>query len=326
MDKKNQIELPKKREVIQSFLITTARYKFSIYEKRILSKIISCLQPLLEGKKLEGRVERTLFETRFELPMSFFTNDTNYARYLEAFKSLATKGIDVNNNNIWAFYNLIHSPKFIKNRAIVLFSISDELVELFLNFSKGYSKYILEISMELKSTASARLYELISNQPHALKYNIDTLKEILDPTHIYPKTCNFIQRIIDPAKKELDDVANWSFSYNPIKKGRKYVGLELSPINFKDREPKEIQDAELKRRVNLSWSIVEREIRNFLKKECGFSDREIKNNIATIQKYIRTFADNSLGSLMEIWSRSQDKRNPKGYLIGVMKLETELTN
>lgn len=324
MEQINNLSLATNREVIQSFLITTARYKFSIYEKRILSKLITCLQPLLEGKKLIGKVEKSLFgDIKLELPLQFFTDgDTNYKQYQDALKALATKGIEYNDKKVWMFCNLIQSPKIVKHSGMVSFSICSEMVDLFLNFSKGYSKYILSISMDLKSTASARLYELISNQPHPLTYGIDNLKQILDPQNTYPRTCNFIQRIIEPAKKELDEVANWSFDYEPIKAGRKYIGIELKPINFPQREPEDVQKADAIRQTNLSW-FVSKELREILKTTCGFSAREIKNNLKTLDDFCKLFGKLSIEKLYEIWSRSQDKKNPKGYLIGVLKLEVE---
>lgn len=321
---KNNLPTSTKREVIQSFLITSARYKFSVYEKRILSKIITNLQPMLEGKHLHGKLERSLFgDVRVELPLSFLTDDdSNRTHYQKALKELASKGIEYEDNDVWTYCNLIQSPKIIKNVGIVSFSICSEMVDLFLNFSKGYSKYILSVSLSLKSTASARMYELISNQSHPIKYNIDKLKNMLGVADVYPRTSNFIQRVIAPAKKELDEVANWSFDYKPIKKGNKYEYIELIPINYPHRESAEVQNADTLRKVNLSW-YAQKEVRDFLIKTCNFTQRELKNNINTLSKFCTIFANDAKDKLMEIWSRSQDKNNPKAYIIKVMQLEIE---
>ena len=40
------------KEVLQSYILTTAKYDYSVYEKRILYRIIEILQFLIEGKKL----------------------------------------------------------------------------------------------------------------------------------------------------------------------------------------------------------------------------------------------------------------------------------
>lgn len=319
---KNNLPATHKREVIQSFLITSARYKFSVYEKRILSKIITSMQPMIEGKHLHGRVERTLFgDIKVEYPLTFITDDdTNRVQYQEALKALATKGIEFENEKVWQFCNIIQSPKIIKNKGIVNFTICTEMVDLFLNFSKGYSKYILEISLKLRSVASCRLYELISNQPTTLKYKIDNLKKLLGAENYL--NGNFIQRILIPAQKELNEVANWSFDYKLIRKGRRYEYILLYPINYKEREPQEVQEQDLQRRTNLSW-YAQKDVRDFLTKTCNFSQRELKNNKDTLSKFCTIFANDAKGKLMEIWSRSQDKINPKAYIIKVMKLEIE---
>ena len=43
------------KEVLQSYILTTAKYDYSVYEKRILYRIIEQLQSLIEGKELNKR-------------------------------------------------------------------------------------------------------------------------------------------------------------------------------------------------------------------------------------------------------------------------------
>jgi len=40
------------KDVIQSYILTTAKYDFSVYEKRILYRLVELNQHLLEGRKL----------------------------------------------------------------------------------------------------------------------------------------------------------------------------------------------------------------------------------------------------------------------------------
>ena len=61
------------REVIQSYIITAAKYDFSVDEKRVLSHLVEMMQPLIEGKELVGKVEQDLWGTyHFELPTEYF--------------------------------------------------------------------------------------------------------------------------------------------------------------------------------------------------------------------------------------------------------------
>lgn len=43
------------KDVIQSYIMTTAKYDFSADEKRILLRLVETWQYLLEGKELKGK-------------------------------------------------------------------------------------------------------------------------------------------------------------------------------------------------------------------------------------------------------------------------------
>ena len=49
------------KDIIQSYIMTTAKYDFSADEKRILLRLVETWQHLLEGKELNGKIERDLF-------------------------------------------------------------------------------------------------------------------------------------------------------------------------------------------------------------------------------------------------------------------------
>jgi len=311
------------REVIQSFIITTAKYDFSVDEKRVLSHLVEMMQPLLEGKRLVGKIEKDLWgDYRFEMPTNFFFEDgTNKKRIKDAFFSLNDKYIIVEDDEGTEKIHLIESPK-IKYRGEVIFRLDEKIVDVFLNFSKGYSKYQLDISLSFNSVYSMRLYELISNQSKPITFRISRLKEMWEITEkSYERNYNFIQRIIEPAKKELDEKSNWSFTYKPIKIGRSFELIEFTPIHFADRESEEIKRAEAQRMMHLSWEL-ERDVRLYLTQTAGFSPREVKNNLPTIKTFCEKFND-ARERISEIWGRARAAKNPKGYLIAALKMEIE---
>lgn len=312
-----------KKEVIQSFLITSARYKFSIYEKRILSLLIADMQRLLEGKHLHGKLERNLFNTSYcEFSTAYLRGDdkSNGKLYQEALKGLATKGIEYQTaNGEWEFCNLIAFPKVTKG--VVSFTLSNDIIDLFLNFSKGYSKYVLSISLSLKSTASSRMYELISNQKGVMRFKIDTLKQMLGAEH-YTLTGNFIQRVLKPAQKELYEVANWSFEFMPIRGANgKFISIQITPIHIPRNEPEEVTKANAIRQVHLSWYIDTDVTLKLM--DLGMTKQGIKDNMETIQKFAYKYAHHTIEKIGEIWVRASrlKKYNPIGYLIKAMKEE-----
>ena len=327
--KKEVIKASDNRQIIQSYLLTTSKYVLSRAEKRIMSNLISIMQPLLEGKKLVGKVEQDLWgDYHFEFPLSFFMpeGETNYNAYKEAFLSLRNRVLEYEDEETWEAIGLIERPQIQKKKCIIKFELSPRLVEVFLNFSKGYSKYNLGVSMSLKSVYAVRMYELMSNQKQPLTYSIEKLKDMFQVTEqkSYYNTSNFIKRCIYQAKLELDTSteANWSFDYTPVRHGRKITAITFTPVHYADREPEEVQRAEAIRQVNLSfWLPIE--TKNYLIKELKFTSREIKNNIDTIEAFCKLYNQDTITKITEIWERAKDKRKPKAYLIGAMHLELQ---
>jgi len=85
------------KDLIQSYIITTAKYDFSVYEKRIIYRIIENLQYVIQGKQLNQKykIDETLFgDYKFQMPISAFLKDgdnTNYKEVKKAFLSLRNK-------------------------------------------------------------------------------------------------------------------------------------------------------------------------------------------------------------------------------------------
>jgi plasmid replication initiation protein len=315
----------KNKNIIQSYYLTSAKYHFSTFEKRILTNIISNLQQLLAGEVLKGKIERDLFDDYcIELPTSIFLDEndkTNHSQIKKALDLLEEKKFYFEDEKEWRKCRLIESPRYLK-RGVVQFRLAKELVDVFLNFNKGYSKYQLEISLKLKSVYSMRIYELISNQTHPITYKIDKLKEMFGVSSSYNRNYNFIERVINLAKSELDEKANWSFEYQLTKTGRKFTTITFNPVHNLKNEDAEVYESELIRQVNLTH-LIENQLKNYLINICHFSVKEVKNNIPTLQRFSEIYKANTLNKLEEIWSRASEKMNPKAYLIGSLKCEIE---
>lgn len=333
MEKKNLPATIKKfpstnREVIQSFLITTARYEFSTNEKRILTSIVGLIQDQLEGKKLRGRVEPDLFGNYyFEIPITELMPefDRHTRDYKNALINLRTRVFEYEDEDRWQPISIVEKPAILKKKGLVTFEIAKEFVDIFLDFQKGYSKYTLGISLGLKSVYAIRLYELLSNQKINLKYSIDKLKDIFQVKDKYKENTNFINRCIKPAKKELDEGdANWTFDYSLIKVGKKYQYIVFKPIHKIEKESEEVQRQEALRRSSMMWHL-ERNITAFLKGTCKYTDRELKGKttLKRLQIFYKKYGNFTLKKMSEIWERAKENNNPKSYFMGAIKDEVK---
>lgn len=308
------------REVIQSFIISTARYDFTADEKRVLTRIISNLQPMLEGKQLRGKVERDLWDNvRITAPIADYLNENkSYTRARDALFALNEKKFIYRDDEVEEVIRIVEMPR-VYRRGMIQYTLNPKIVDCFLNFSKGYSKYQLAISLSFSSVYAMRIYELISGQRDPITFRIDHLKEMFDIADKYPRNRDFMIYVIDAAQKELNDKSPYTFDYKVNKKGRAFHSITFIPIYQADKDDLGVQEADLKRRVNSSW-FVGKELRDYLKNTCGFSEREIKNNISLLRDVEARYGVAILDKIREIWSRARVRSNsPKAYVIGALK-------
>ena len=134
------------KDVIQSYLMTVSKYDFSVYEKRILYRLVEAMQCEIEGEKLYPglRIEKNLYDDRVVLmPISAFLandDDENYTRVKKALLALRNKSFEFDDGQVWKVIGIIEKPQFDYKRGWVRFEIQPEVYNAVLNFSKGLQK------------------------------------------------------------------------------------------------------------------------------------------------------------------------------------------
>lgn len=310
------------RDVIQSYIMTTARYDFSADEKRILLKLVETWQYILEGKKLQGRISPTLFgDYSLEFPLSYFVpdNQTNYERIKKAFKALNEKKFEYEDADIWEIIRIIEKPK-IEKRENIKFDLNAKIVECFLNFSKGFRRFELEVSLSFSSVYAMRLYEFLSGQTQPVTRTITDLKEMFLVQDKYKQVNDFLRYVIEPAKKELDKKSPYSFEYKINKKGRAYHSITFYPVKQNKFRDEDLETKDLQKKTSISW-FLDRNTKDYLKTAFSFTTAEIKQNISLFDEANKTF--DLITFMAKIKPKANRANNPKGYLINAIKKELE---
>jgi len=269
-------------ELIQSYVFTTAKYDFSIYEKRIMYCIIRVLQAEIEGKKLNEQYSlQTDLWSRKDITIPIIDclgeSDKNYARIKQAARDLENKRFEYEDDKTWQIIRIINMPKVEKNSSTISFTLQPEIVTAFLNFSKGYRKYIFEIAMSFESVYSMRFYELFSNKFEPITYSIDKLKEMFQIVGKYKLAGDFKRYVLDIAKKELDGKSPYSFTYKMIKTGRKTTHVLFTPYKIAKNQPADIEQKELDKQVSPYWTIS-KELIDLLIQHFDYDRQTIKNH------------------------------------------------
>ena len=319
------------KEVLQSYILTTAKYDYSVYEKRILYRLVELFQGLIQNQKLKDKIviEQDNQNTSIvSMPIKLFLQnetDTNHIRIKSALKNLAKKFFEYEDENDWELISVISEPKIKKNTEIATFRINPKIVEAFLDFSKGFKKYELKVAMEFESVYTMRFYELLSNQKKPINYTIESLKEIFCIVDKYKETKDFFKRVVEPAKKELDKCSPYTFHYEKIKTGRKITGIRFIPIHQPQFEDESLKKQKALKQMSNRWYIP-KNIEDYLKYNYEFTDKELNNNLSLFESlYNHLSEEELLDFLVELKAQSviYEIKNLKAYLIGSLKNKSE---
>lgn len=305
------------KDVVQSYLITTARYKFSVMEKRIMYRIIESGQDLIEGRKLQGHitVQPTLLNDR-EITMSYadvLDKSNNISTVRKALLDLTKKLVVWGDAKVGGAYTLIERPKWNGTKGTFSFRVAAPIWDaMMLQFHKGFRKYQLATAMNFSSVYSMRIYELVSGQKYPITYTVDALKKMLGVEGKYPRLYDLKKWVLNVAQTELDESADYSFKYQI--KGTKNATITFAPypISRGDRAERE----RLKRQLSLN-NLVPKEVSDYLEM-WGFTKREIKTHAELFREVCSTLADPML-TLSEVCGKSREKENPKGWIINALK-------
>lgn len=330
------------KDVYTSYLFTMAKYDFSIYEKRIVYRLIDMAQAEIEGMLIKDNLRKVhKQEGNREVTIQIASilrneKDENYTIAKKAFKTLACKGLEYEDDEIWVFINIIAAPKFNKKNGTATFIVFDEIWQCLLNFTKGYRKYELSTIMAFKSVYTMRMYELMSGQKTPLTFTNEAFESLCDRFKL-PKTMRlhhkFEEKVLDIAKRELDESSPYSFTYKREtipwrgRTGEKVIGYTFYPVEIaKNRDPN-LEQSRLAAKVgNIDgrYGMLELEVSNLLH-HLGFAKEEI-NAVENKKLFVRAQKEltadgliNGLEKIRQSALRNKKVANLKGYIINGLK-------
>lgn len=334
---------------IQSYVLTVAKYDSNIYAKRILNYIVKASQDYLEGQKLNDiiKIDQDLFKNRIYTidlkDVLMGDKDTHYSRIKDAFNVLQDKFLIYDDDDNYVRVPFITALHIQKSKGFATFSMAEPIYKAFTDYTRGYRKYQLSVSLSLTSVYSIRFYELISGQENPITYTIDKLKEMFEITDRYNEVKDLIRRVIEPAKKELTEKAPYTFDYTlntdkeHVGPGRKpYKSITIRPIYQPDKENGETEAAEIAKRVNLSAYLAKGDI-DYILDNFGFTKKGIRSNhelFIRVKKkkgvefinWLATIKEKALKKRGELFRSGQDVSNfnMAGWLINSLRLEARV--
>ena len=308
-------------------IVETIRQLDNIYELRLFGWVLAKAQAILKlyNKNLsEINIQNALGIYRVTLPVRLLLKgpeDKNYRHAWLQVKEMALKKVEFEWNDTEYLINIIAFPELHKHgrQSYVSFVIHEHFWHALHNFSKGYRLISLRTYMKLKTPRAVAMYILVSQQSKPLTFHIEKLKRLTGATSDgYKKNSNFLIKIIDAAKRELDEVAPWSFDYETHLEGKTISTITIYPRQVREEEKDdESEMAEVldRQRVRLLPEVID-----YIERKFGMTAGEIER----IERQLVLLSERPEGQL-DLVSRIYESalrgrvRNMKGYLVSALK-------
>jgi plasmid replication initiation protein len=228
-----EIELLKKKTIVQHNALITARYEMTVAEK----DIIYLLMAQLSNADPIDRVYHVYTKDIEKLTGKVI----NYGQFEKSTMKLVTRGYSIKEGEDILQVCMVSSIKHIKGKGKIAIRIDPEVRPYLFDLKANFTKHGLFVAMSLQSMYSRRIYEMLCQFKNTgvMRIKVDELKDrmcILDSKigkDKYPNWTDFARKVLEVARKELDQHAEISFTYEAKKQGRKFTDLEFK-ITFKN--------------------------------------------------------------------------------------------
>lgn len=312
-------------ELVQSFLLSITRVKLSVYEQRIITRIVEHGQKALQGYSLAQLKHLTnpFGNEKISVKIRYILTDgtKDYSKVVTACKALMSRQFEFYDPNTKTYYTdtVIHNVLHKERSGKVEFMVSRIFFEVMFNFSLGYKNYDLETALSLPTPSAVRMYVLLNNQVHPLTWSVERLKEMFGVSDKYTQTADFIKKVIEPSRKALLAASVNNFTYTRIYDGQKIIKLQFFPVKIDEKARRLFPDMS---KEQITQSVA---IRMYLHDNLGFTQKEMGANKSTIDAFAQV--PDAITHLYTIAKRAVKKSsNMKGYIISAMKSEVKEWN
>ncbi len=305
-------------QLIQSFIYSITRVKLSLYEQRILLKVVEHAQIRLKGMLIKDHLVKLNHDcdnVQIVVPIRELLDEGNqhYRHVHNAAVALMNRSFQFYNSEsrTWFASPVIYNVQHTDKSGLLTFYVSRVLFDVILDFTKGYRQYNLKTALSIPSPYASRLYSLMCGQDQPIRFEVKALKEMFGVADKYDQTADFIKKVIEPSKKILDAQGCTSFTYSRVKQGVKVVALLFFPVKREEDEK-----AKLRPKIS-TYYFLSKELRFYLFSKVHFSSRELGAHKELIEEFVKL--PDAVATIMAIYDRWLAGNKSKGYIIAAMR-------
>lgn len=309
-------------DIVQSFLFSIGRCNLTVYEQRILCMIVKSARDrtarkLMKNEMYAWNIDEDNLAISVAMRDILSDGDQHYERVMDAFQRLMTRRFSVidSSNGSWFSTPIVYNVTHDARSGVVHFYVAAKLMGAILDFSKGYRQYSIDTALALPSPVAVRLYILMCGCSSPLTFSVDNLKSMFGVDDKYKQTADFIKKVIEPARKILDDENVTSFHFERIKTGTKVTALKFYPIR---RDVK--SDNQLAAKISTSI-YLNKDLQLYLMRVAGFSLRELSAHKVLLAEFAKI--NEAMAIIADICNRAAKRGRSKGWIISAIRSELD---
>ena len=280
-------KISRKRQVVIANQINESRFRMSKGEQKLMLYCIA----MIDNK--EGRIERT-FEMDIKDFISFLGIKGNdyYQRMLDMTRDFASRVFEIKQPN--GELHRIPVLSIIKyKKGSVELKVNDQLAPYLLDLKSKFTKYSLQEALSFKSGFSMRLYQLLAQYQYKqeVEFSLEKLRFCLNVDDgKLQRFFDFKKRVLEPARKEINEKSTLRFEYKEIRKYKqKVIAIKFiitqpiqSQLDFLDPDPKPVIPETLKNALQDTFNLSDDKIHHLTLKN---APEALKNALDVVLVY-----------------------------------------
>lgn len=210
--------------VVKANSLIEASYRLTLDEMRLLALTIGTMNP-----KSEQQI--------FEFSVSEFVNqfpdvnaDRAYTQIKSAIERISERWVKTEDEKHVTKFRWVSSQTYFKKEGRFKIALTNEIMPYLTQLKGQFTQYQINHISGFTSVHTMRLYELLTQYKKiGERYiSVEDLKKWLQLEEKYSLWSELQRWVIKPALVEINEKSDLFVEYEPIKRGRKIVGIEFS--------------------------------------------------------------------------------------------------
>lgn len=209
--------------VVKANSLIEASYRLSIDEIRVLALTVGTIDPSSNQQIFDFTVADVVREFP-EVKV-----DNAYKQIQVAIKKLYDRTIRTEDSDRVTDFRWVSSRTYFKKEGRFRIALTNEVMPYLTQLKGQFTQYQLRNISSFNSVHAIRIYELCMQYKNIgeREISVANFKKWLQVEDKYPRYNNFKQWVIDPSIDEINEKSDIAVTYEPIKRGRKIVGLKF---------------------------------------------------------------------------------------------------